>query len=106
MILIFTEFADANSAELMLRAAERLVTRHLVVFVVTADSELETIAARVPTSAQAMTAATISAELLRDRRVVLSRLRRMGALVVEAPPKGMTAGVLNTYVRVKRQGMI
>ena len=106
MILIFTEFADANSAELMLRAAERLVTRHLVVFVVAADSELEAIAARVPTSAQALTAATIAAELLRDRRVVLARLRRMGALVVESPPKGMTAAVLNTYIRVKRQGMI
>ncbi len=106
MIVVFTEFADANSAELMLRAAERLVTRHLVVFVVTADSELEGIAAKVPQSAQHLTEAIIAAELLRDRRVVLARLRRMGAQIVEAPSSGMPAGLLAAYIRIKRQGMI
>lgn len=106
MIVVFTEFADANSAELMLRAAERLVSRHLLLFVVMADAELEAIAARVPTTADEMIGATIAAELLRDRRVVLARLRRLGALVVEAPVGGITASLLATYIRVKRQGMI
>ena len=106
MIVIFTEFADANSAELMIRAAERLVSKHLLLFVVMADSELENIAAKVPETAEDMTGATIAAELLRDRRVVLTRLRRMGALVVETPAEGMPAGLLATYVRVKRQGLI
>lgn len=106
MVVVFTEFADANSAELMLRAAERLVSKHLLLFVVTADSELESIAARQPESAEDMTGATIAAELLRDRRVVLARLRRMGALVVEAPVEGVSSGLLSTYIRVKRQGKI
>lgn len=106
MIVIFTEFADAISAELMIRAAETLVRKHLLLFVVMADSELETIAAHTPDTAEQMTGATIAAELLRDRRVVLARLRRMGALVVETPPEGMAAGLLGTYVRVKRQGLI
>ena len=106
MIVIFTEFADATSAELMIRAAERLVTRHLVLFVVMVDSELEGIAAKIPSAGEDVAAATIAAELLRDRRVVLTRLRRMGALVVEAQPDGMSASLLATYIRVKRQGMI
>lgn len=106
MVVVFTEFADANSAELMLRAAERMVAKHLLLFVVTADCELESIAARQPVRAEDMTGATIAAELLRDRRVVLARLRRMGALVVEAPAEGITAGLLATYIRVKRQGRI
>lgn len=106
MITVFTEFADANGAELMLRAAERLVTKHLLLFVVMADSELEALAARVPEDESAMVGATIAADLLRDRRVVLARLRRMGALVVEAPAARMAADVLATYVRIKRQGMI
>lgn len=106
MIVIFTEFADATSAELMLRATERLVKKHLVLFVVTADSELEALAAKVPEDAKDMTEAIIAAELLRDRRVVLARLRRMGAQVVEAPVTGMTAGLLNAYITIKRQGLI
>lgn len=106
MMVIFTEFADATSAELMIRAAERLVKKHLLVFVVMADNELEDIAARVPTYAEDVAGATIAAELLRDRRLVLGRLRRMGALVIEAPAAGLSSSLLNTYVRIKRQGMI
>lgn len=106
LIVIFTEFADATSAELMLRATERLVTKHLVLFVVTADSELEALAAKVPDDAQGLTEAIIAAELLRDRRVVLARLRRMGAQVVEAPVGGMTVSLLNAYIGIKRQGLI
>ncbi|MEK6542330.1 MAG: DUF58 domain-containing protein [Pseudomonadota bacterium] len=106
MLVVFTEFADANSAELMIRAAQRLVSKHLVMFVVMADGELEGIAAHSPANAEEMIGATIAAELLRDRRVVLTRLRRMGALVVEAPVGGVTASLLATYIRVKRQGML
>ncbi len=106
MVVVFTEFADANSAELMIAAAQRLVRRHLLVFVVMADSELETLATQVPDTAQAMAAATIAADLLRDRRLVLSRLRRMGALVVEAPADGVPARLIAAYIRIKRQGMI
>ncbi len=106
MIVIFTEFADANSAELMLRAVERLLSRHLLVFVTFDDSELDAMARATPEAGEDVAAATIAAELLRDRRVVLTRLRRMGALVVEAPPGRMPASLLDTYIRIKRKGMI
>ncbi len=106
MIVLFTEFADATSAELMIRAAERLVAKHLLLFVVMTDSELENLSARVPATADDVAGATIAAELLRDRRVVLARLRRMGAHVLEVPPQGLAAGLLATYIRIKRQGMI
>ena len=106
MVVIFTEFADANSAELMIRAAEKLVAKHLLLFVVMTDSELENLAARVPVTGDDVAGATVAAELLRDRRVVLARLRRMGAHVLEVPPQGLASGLLATYVRIKRQGMI
>ena len=106
MIVLFTEFADVTSAELMIRAAEKLVAKHLLLFVVMTDSELEALAARVPTSGDDVAGATIAAELLRDRRVILARLRRMGAHVLEVPPQGLAAGLLASYVRIKRQGMI
>lgn len=106
MIVLFTEFADATSAELMIRAAEKLVSKHLLLFVVMTDSELENIAARPPAGAEDVAAATVAGELLRDRRVVLARLRRMGAHVLEVPPQGLASGLLATYIRIKRQGMI
>ncbi len=106
LIVMFTEFADAASAELMLAAAARLVAKHLVMFVVLADAELEAMAEAVPETAQDFAGATIAADLLRDRQLVLSRLRRMGALVVEAPARGLSMPVLDAYVRVKRRGAL
>lgn len=106
MVVVFTDFADANGAQLMMRAVERLVTKHLLVFVTFADSELEATARRLPEKPEHVAAATIAADLLRDRRLVLTRIRRMGALVVEAPADTMPASLLETYIRIKRKGMI
>jgi uncharacterized protein (DUF58 family) len=106
MIVVFTEFADATSAELMLAAAQRLVSKHLLMFVVLADTELDRLATTVPDTADALASATIAADLLRDRQLVLARLRRMGALVVEAPAAGVSARLLDAYIRVKRRGAI
>jgi uncharacterized protein (DUF58 family) len=106
MIIVFTEFSDATSAELMLRAVERLVSKHLVMFVVASDTELEAETAEMPSDTMALVGATIAADMLRDRRLVLARLRHMGALVVEAPHTGLTGNLLATYIRAKRKGMI
>jgi uncharacterized protein (DUF58 family) len=106
LIVMFTEFADAASAELMLAAASRLVTKHLVMFVVLADAELEAMTNTVPDTAEGLASATIAADLLRDRQVVLSRLRRMGAIVIEAPAGGVSMPLLDAYVRVKRRGAL
>jgi uncharacterized protein (DUF58 family) len=106
LIVVFTEFADATSAELMLGAAQRLIAKHLLMFVVLADSELETLATNVPETDEALASATVAADLLRDRQLVLARLRRMGALVVEAPARGLSGRVLDAYIRVKRRGAL
>lgn len=106
LVLVFTEFADAAGAELMIAAARRLVDKHLLCFVVLADSELERSATQLPETAEALATAAISADLLRDRQIVLARLRRMGAMVVEAPAAGLTSRLLNTYVGIKRRGAI
>ena len=41
LIILFTEFTDATSADLMIRAAGRLVKKHRLLFVVIRDEEVE-----------------------------------------------------------------
>ena len=45
LIVVFTDFADTTSAELMLENVARLLKRHLVLFVVFRDEELESMRA-------------------------------------------------------------
>lgn len=106
LIIIFTEFADPTSAGLMLRAVGRLLDRHLVLFVVMRDAELEGLAAARPHDAADISRAVTAAALLRERQIVITRLRRIGAHVLEAPHAQLGARLLDSYINLKHRDLI
>ncbi|QNO29212.1 DUF58 domain-containing protein [Sphingopyxis sp. OPL5] len=106
LIILFTEFTDATSADLMIRAAGRLVKKHRLLFVVLKDDELETEERRRPESAADVTRSNVAAAMLRDRQLVIARLQRLGADVLEVPADTMTAGVVDAYLGIKREGSL
>ena len=106
LIILFTEFTDATSADLMIRAAGRLVKKHRLLFVVLKDEELETEERRRPESAADVTRSNVAAAMLRDRQLVIARLQRLGADVLEVPADTMTAGVVDAYLGIKREGSL
>jgi uncharacterized protein (DUF58 family) len=105
LIILFTEFTDPTSAELMLRAAGSLLSRHLLLFVVHRDEELESLAAAAPDTAEDVTRAVAAQALLRERAIVAARLRRMGAHVVEAAHDAAGTALVDAYLALKRQGL-
>lgn len=106
LIVVFTEFADPTSAELLIENAGRLARRHLLMFVVFRDEELEAIAAAEPTEPDAVSRAVAAAALLRERELVISRLRRLGALIVDAPVGAVGPRLLNAYLDLKRRDLL
>lgn len=106
MIVLFTEFADLISAEFMVRAAAQLVRTHLLLVVVLRDEELETIVARAPETADDVTRAVTAAALLRDRLMVLTRLRHLGAHIVETPYDQVPMWLVDAYVDLKRRNLL
>lgn len=106
LIILFTEFTDPTSAELMLRAAGRLVSRHVVLCMVMTDKELEAELARTPENPSDITRANIASEMLRDRKVAITRLRRLGVHVVEASHENMNAKLVDAYLTIKRRSLI
>lgn len=106
MIVLFTEFTDLTSADFMVRAAQRLMDTHLVLVVVLEDVELETILDRGPQSAADVTRAVTAAALLRDRRMVLLRLRHLGAHIVESPYDQVADRLVEAYVDLKRRNLL
>lgn len=103
LVLLFTDFTDTTSAELMLRATGRLLKRHVVICVVLRDDELEGLAAAEPKDADDVSRAVIAAGLLRERRIVLTRLQRMGVEVLEAPWQEMGPQLARRYLDAKRR---
>lgn len=106
LIVIFTDFTDPTSAELMLHAAARLIARHLILFVVMADEELETIVDAAPAGIEDVARAVTAAALLRERRLVVTRLKRMGIEVVEGTHDVVGPRLINAYLSVKRRGQL
>jgi uncharacterized protein (DUF58 family) len=106
LVAVFTDFADSTSAELMIENIERLLRRHLVLFVVFRDQELEDLADKEPSKPSDVSRAVIADALLREREVVISRLRRMGVEVVDAPAERAGVTLLNAYLDLKRRNVL
>ena len=106
MIVIFSDFTDPTSAELMIESVSRLVSRHVVLFVTMHDAELDEIAGAEPDSMGDLAMAVSADGLLRQRALVLQRLRQIGVDVVEAPWDQVGTRVIDGYLRIKRAGRI
>jgi uncharacterized protein (DUF58 family) len=106
MVVVFTEFVDTTSAELMIEGLARLARRHLVLFVAFRDEELEQLARREPESAEDVTRAVIALSLLKERETVIARLRRLGVQVIDAPAANLRTTLVNRYLDLKRRELL
>jgi uncharacterized protein (DUF58 family) len=106
LVVIFTEFTDSIGAEHMLENLKRLLKRHVVLFVVLQDEELLSLARRQPIEAADVSRSVTAAALLREREVVLVRLKRLGVQLVEAPVEAVGPAVINAYLDIKRRNLL
>jgi uncharacterized protein (DUF58 family) len=106
LIVFFTEFADTISAELMLNAVAASLKRHLVLFILFRDEELDAFTAAAPETPEDVTKAVTAAALLRERRLVVTRLRRLGVHVIETAHEQAGPALVAAYVDMKRRNLI
>jgi uncharacterized protein (DUF58 family) len=106
MIVLFTEFTDLTSADFMVRAARRMVETHLLLVVVLRDEELETIADALPRRPDDITRAVTAAALIRDRRLVLTRLQHLGVHVIESEYDRVGDRLVAGYIDLKRRNLL
>ncbi len=104
--VLFTDLIDRTASDALLAQAGVLRPRHLPLAVTLRDPGLDRVATRRPdTAAQAFERAAAE-ELLQARAEALADMRRSGLLVVDVPPAGAAAAVVQAYDRLKRQGRI
>jgi uncharacterized protein (DUF58 family) len=106
LIVVFSDFTDLTSAELMIESIGRLLSRHLVLFVTMADAELEELSAAEPADVETLTMAVSADLLLKQRALVTQRLRALGVDVIEAPHNLVGTRLIDAYFEIKRGGAI
>ncbi len=106
LVVVFTDFTDATAAELMVESVGRLLRRHLVLFVLLRDEELETMTAAEPRTAEDVSRAVVAGALLREREGVAARLRRMGVHIVEASAERLGPELIDAWLELKRRDLL
>ncbi len=99
LVILFTEFTDPTSAELMIAAAARMLKRHRVLFVLFHDTELDAILDARPEQGDDIVRTNVAHALQRERRIVIERLKRLGIDVLEAAPDDVALTLAERYVR-------
>jgi uncharacterized protein (DUF58 family) len=103
LVVLFTDFLDTVTAELMIDNVTRLARRHLVLFVALRDPSVSGRALAKPRSLDVLHQAVVASDFARERGVVLERLRRAGAHCIDAAPNELTMSMLNRYLDIKRR---
>jgi uncharacterized protein (DUF58 family) len=106
LIVLFTDFVDTVTAELLVQNAQRLARRHLVVFVALRDALLADTFGAPPGGVRQVARAVIAYDLLRDRSVVLERLNRLGVHVLDVPAARLSMALLNKYILIKQRDLL
>lgn len=106
LIIVFSDFVDTISAELMLENVKRLTDRHLVLFATFEDEALGRMADALPEKAEDVARAVIADTLLSERDVVFRRLQRMGVQIIESRPEHFGAELVSRYLQIKQRDML
>ncbi|MFN7164885.1 MAG: DUF58 domain-containing protein [Hyphomonas sp.] len=106
LIIIFSDFVDTISAELMLENVKRLTDRHLVLFATFEDAALSQMADAPPDTPQDVARAVIADTLLAERDVVFRRLQRLGVQIIETSPEAFSAELVSRYLQIKQRDML
>lgn len=106
LVVWITDVAETSMTPEVIRAAAHLMTRHVVLFVVIGDRELQTLAGRQPRNVDAMFETAAAQEVLQRRDVLLASLRERGAMALETQPAGLSLSVVNGYLDVKQRNRI
>jgi uncharacterized protein (DUF58 family) len=106
LVLLFTEFIDTVTAQLLLDSLQPMSNRHAVVFVTLRDPEMDALIDAAPAEFRAVGEAVVAHDLMRERQIVFERLERMGIHCLEVPARGLAVGLVNTYLRIKQRGLL
>ncbi|WP_434054870.1 MAG: DUF58 domain-containing protein [Roseibium sp.] len=106
LIIVFTDFIDTTSAELLIENIGILAKRHLLIFVAIRDPDMEAMVETAPDNLEGAATLVAANQSMNERRLVLERLARMGVTIVDAKPNAVTARLISTYLEIKAREMI
>ena len=106
LVVLFSEFIDSISAELLVENLQLMSKRHVVVFVTFKDPLLQRLRDGVPGTFDNIAKAVIADDFQRERSAVLGRMERAGVHCLETTVRDLSSSLLNRYIMIKQKGLL
>ena len=106
LVVLFTDLAEAAEAEGLIAQLGLIARHHLAVCVMVADPELLALSAEEPSNTRLAYRRVVAQRLLDERRSVIERLERRGALVVDVPADRLSSATVERYLEIKARTLL
>jgi uncharacterized protein (DUF58 family) len=106
LIIWVTDLADTSMTPEVIESASRILSKHLLLFTVIAQTDLNQLAARVPENTEDLYQIAAAQEMVHRRETLIGKVRNQGALTLEIAPSRLTTALVNQYLEVKERNLI
>ncbi|OAV49227.1 hypothetical protein A6U98_13350 [Rhizobium sp. WYCCWR10014] len=106
LVVIFSDFVDTITAELMIENIQVLARHHFVVYVALRDPMLGKLIEPEETTLDAVARSVAARQILHERRAVMEKLARLGVLCLDSTPEALTSDLIARYIEIKSRDMI
>ncbi len=106
LVVWITDLAETAATPDVIEAASRLLSRHLVLFVVVGEPELRALVERRPQSPGEMYQYVAAQQIIQRRELLLRRMRVQGAIAMEFLPGRLSPEIVNHYLQIKWKGLL
>jgi uncharacterized protein (DUF58 family) len=106
LIIWITDLADTSMTPEVIESASQILSKHLLLFVVMAQTDLLALAGKYPETEDEMYSVVAAQEMVQRRDSLLSRVRNRGALTLEITPSKLTTTLVNQYLQIKERNLI
>lgn len=106
LIVIFSDFVDSITAELMIENIQVLARHHFIVYVALRDPMLAKLTEPEETTLNAIARSVAARQIVQERRAVMEKLSRLGVLCLDSTPEALTSDLIARYIEIKSREMI
>jgi uncharacterized protein (DUF58 family) len=106
LVVWLTDLSETPATPEVIEGAMQISSRHLVLFGVIGQPELNALGRKAPDSVAEMYEHAAAIEMIHRRELLLRRLRQQGVMAMEVPPRGLATEIVNRYLDIKERSLL
>ncbi len=106
LVVWLTDLSETPATPEVIEGATQISSRHLVLFGVISQPELNALGRKSPDNVEEMYEHAAAIEMIHRRELLLRRLRQQGVMALEVSPGGLATEIVNRYLDIKERGLL